>query len=653
MNKDILKNTLLWLVVIGVLVVVFSNFESKEAPKAMNYSEFVAEVNAGTIKEVNVGRESITGTTTEGTEFDVVRPMVEDGGALMRNLLDKDVEVIGEPVKRQSIITQLLIASFPVLLIIALFIFFMRNAQSGMGGKGGGPMSFGKSKAKMLGENEIKVTFKDVAGCDEAKQEVVEVVDFLRDPSKFTKLGATIPRGILMVGPPGTGKTLLAKAIAGEAKVPFFSISGSDFVEMFVGVGASRVRDMFEQAKRSAPCIIFIDEIDAVGRHRGSGTGGGNDEREQTLNQMLVEMDGFGGNEGIIVIAATNRPDVLDPALLRPGRFDRQVEVGLPDIRGREQIIKVHMRKVPLGDNVDAAVIARGTPGFSGADLANLVNEAALYAARGNKRVVNMAEFDAAKDKIMMGAERKTMVMSEQEKEMTAYHEAGHAIVGRMVPEHDPVYKVSIIPRGRALGVTMYLPEQDRVSHSKELLESMISSLYGGRIAEALIYGADKVTTGASNDIERATDIARKMVTHWGLSEKLGPLLYAEDQNEMYMGGGGSRASNMSDDTAKVIDAEVRLFSDRNYERAEKILKENIDILHSMKDALMKYETIDAKQIDDLMARQPVREPRDAHDRHEPKAPQTDSVKESVSDENQSTTESSKKDETNVDDKAE
>lgn len=524
----------------------------------------------------------------------------------------------------------------------------MRQMQ---GGGGKGAMSFGKSKARLMSEDQVKTTFADVAGCDEAKEDVTELVDFLRDPSKFQKLGGSIPKGVLMVGPPGTGKTLLAKAVAGEAKVPFFTISGSDFVEMFVGVGASRVRDMFEQAKKAAPCIIFIDEIDAVGRKRGAGMGGGHDEREQTLNQMLVEMDGFEGNEGIIVIAATNRPDVLDPALLRPGRFDRQVVVGLPDIRGREQILKVHMRKVPLGDNVEAAVIARGTPGFSGADLANLVNEAALYAARGNKRVVSMAEFDAAKDKIMMGAERKTMVMSEQEKEMTAYHEAGHAIVGRMVPEHDPVYKVSIIPRGRALGVTMYLPEQDRVSHSKELLESMISSLYGGRIAEALIYGEDKVTTGASNDIERATDIARKMVTQWGLSEKLGPLLYAEDQNEMYMGGGGSRAMSMSDETAKVIDSEIRLFSDRNYQRAEQILKDNIDILHAMKDALMKYETIDAGQIDDLMARQPVREPRDMHDRRpddkKPAAKAEPVAEESKSDD------SVKKDETNLDDKAE
>lgn len=488
----------------------------------------------------------------------------------------------------------------------------MRQMQ---GGGGKGAMSFGKSKARLMSEDQVKTTFADVAGCDEAKEDVTELVDFLRDPSKFQKLGGKIPKGVLMVGPPGTGKTLLAKAVAGEAKVPFFTISGSDFVEMFVGVGASRVRDMFEQAKKAAPCIIFIDEIDAVGRKRGAGMGGGHDEREQTLNQMLVEMDGFEGNEGIIVIAATNRPDVLDPALLRPGRFDRQVVVGLPDVRGREQILKVHMRKVPLNENVDAATIARGTPGFSGADLANLVNEAALFAARGNKRLVSMAEFDAAKDKIMMGAERRSMVMSEQEKEMTAYHEAGHAIVGRLVPEHDPVYKVSIIPRGRALGVTMYLPEQDRVSHSKQHLESMISSLYGGRLAEAIIYGEDKVTTGASNDIERATEIARKMVTQWGLSTKLGPQLYIEESGEMYMGGGSSRATAMSDETAKLIDEEIKSVIDRNYSRAEQILKDNMDILHAMKDALMKYETIDAAQIDDLMARVEVREPRDAHDK--------------------------------------
>ena len=655
------KNLILWLVIAVVLMTVFQSFNGGDhIDRQTSYTQFVKEVRSGAIRDVNVDRYSgtITGVKGNGERFQTIIPMHD--ADLINDLLKNDVNVKGVKPEEQSFLANIFISWFPMLLLIGVWIFFMRQMQ---GGGGKGAMSFGKSKARLMSEDQVKTTFADVAGCDEAKDDVTELVDFLRDPSKFQKLGGSIPKGVLMVGPPGTGKTLLAKAVAGEAKVPFFTISGSDFVEMFVGVGASRVRDMFEQAKKAAPCIIFIDEIDAVGRKRGAGMGGGHDEREQTLNQMLVEMDGFEGNEGIIVIAATNRPDVLDPALLRPGRFDRQVVVGLPDIRGREQILKVHMRKVPLGDNVEAAVIARGTPGFSGADLANLVNEAALYAARGNKRVVSMAEFDAAKDKIMMGAERKTMVMSEQEKEMTAYHEAGHAIVGRMVPEHDPVYKVSIIPRGRALGVTMYLPEQDRVSHSKELLESMISSLYGGRIAEAIIYGEDKVTTGASNDIERATDIARKMVTQWGLSEKLGPLLYAEDQNEMYMGGGGGRSMSMSDETAKVIDAEVRLFSDRNYQRAESILKENIDILHAMKDALMKYETIDAKQIDDLMARQPVREPRDAHDRHEAKSEREDVSKDKAVDEIQKPTsesknddskkDESKKDETNLDDKAE
>ncbi|HEA15394.1 MAG: ATP-dependent zinc metalloprotease FtsH [Pseudoalteromonas prydzensis] len=645
------KNLILWLVIAVVLMSVFQSFNGgDQTDRQTSYSQFVKDARSGALQEVAIESTSgtITGTKTNGERFQTIMPIYDKD--ILNDLLKSDVNVKGVKPEEQSFLASILISWFPMLLLIGVWIFFMRQMQ---GGGGKGAMSFGKSKARLMGEDQIKTTFADVAGCDEAKEDVTELVDFLRDPSKFQKLGGSIPKGVLMVGPPGTGKTLLAKAVAGEAKVPFFTISGSDFVEMFVGVGASRVRDMFEQAKKAAPCIIFIDEIDAVGRKRGAGMGGGHDEREQTLNQMLVEMDGFEGNEGIIVIAATNRPDVLDPALLRPGRFDRQVVVGLPDIRGREQILKVHMRKVPLGDNVEASVIARGTPGFSGADLANLVNEAALYAARGNKRVVSMAEFDAAKDKIMMGAERKTMVMSEKEKEMTAYHEAGHAIVGRIVPEHDPVYKVSIIPRGRALGVTMYLPEQDRVSHSKELLESMISSLYGGRIAEALIYGEDKVTTGASNDIERATDIARKMVTQWGLSEKLGPLMYTEDQNEMYMGGGGGRAMSMSDETAKVIDAEVRLLSDRNYQRAEQILKDHIDILHAMKDALMKYETIDAKQIDDLMARQPVREPRDAHDRHDktdkkPAAAETKAEPMVEKDDKPA-----EKDETNLDDKAE
>ena len=484
----------------------------------------------------------------------------------------------------------------------------MRQMQ---GGGGKGAMSFGKSKAKLMSEDQIKTTFADVAGCDEAKEEVKEMVDYLRDPTKFQKLGGRIPTGALMVGPPGTGKTLLAKAIAGEAKVPFFTISGSDFVEMFVGVGASRVRDMFEQAKKSAPCIIFIDEIDAVGRQRGAGLGGGHDEREQTLNQMLVEMDGFEGNEGIIVIAATNRPDVLDSALLRPGRFDRQVVVGLPDVRGREQILKVHMRKVPLAEDIKASIIARGTPGFSGADLANLVNEAALFAARNNRRTVSMEEFERAKDKIMMGAERRSMVMSEEEKEMTAYHEAGHAIVGCLVPDHDPVHKVTIIPRGRALGVTFFLPEADQISQSRQKLESQISVAYGGRIAEEIIFGTEKVSTGASQDIKYATSIARNMVTQWGFSEKLGPLLYSEEEGEVFLGRSMGKSSHMSDETASIIDAEVKVFIDSNYQRADKLLNDNIDILHAMKDALMKYETIDANQIDDLMSRREVRQPAD------------------------------------------
>ncbi|RUO56053.1 ATP-dependent zinc metalloprotease FtsH [Pseudidiomarina homiensis] len=606
--SDMAKNLILWLVIAVVLMTVFNSF----SPGANNgsqvaYSQFVSQVNNGGVRKVDIDGRMITAQSRTGDTFTTVMPVHDPD--LLNDLLENNVEVVGKPPEEPSILTSIFISWFPMLLLIGVWIFFMRQMQGGGGGRGA--MSFGKSKARLMSEDQIKTTFADVAGCDEAKEEVSELVDYLRDPSKFQRLGGKIPKGVLMVGPPGTGKTLIAKAIAGEAKVPFFSISGSDFVEMFVGVGASRVRDMFEQAKKSAPCIIFIDEIDAVGRQRGAGLGGGHDEREQTLNQMLVEMDGFEGNEGIIVIAATNRPDVLDPALLRPGRFDRQVPVGLPDVRGREQILKVHMRKVPLGDDVDASVIARGTPGFSGADLANLVNEAALFAARNNKRVVAMEEFDKAKDKIMMGAERRSMVMTDEEKAMTAYHEAGHAIVGRLVPEHDPVYKVSIIPRGRALGVTMYLPEQDRVSHTKQHLESMISSLFGGRLAEAIIYGDEKVTTGASNDIERATQIARKMVTQWGLSEKMGPLLYADDENEVFLGRSVTQHKHMSDDTARAIDQEVKLFIDRNYDRAKRILEENIDILHSMKDALMKYETIDADQIDDLMNRRDVREPRD------------------------------------------
>lgn len=606
--SDMAKNLILWLVIAVVLMSVFQSFSPSEpSGRQTDYTTFVQEVAQGQIREVRMDGKTINGVKRSGDRFTTILPAQDP--QLLNDLLNNNVRVVGEKPEEPSLLTSIFISWFPMLLLIGVWVFFMRQMQGGGGGKGA--MSFGKSKARLMSEDQIKTTFADVAGCDEAKEDVKELVDYLRDPSRFQKLGGRIPTGILLVGPPGTGKTLLAKAIAGEAKVPFFTISGSDFVEMFVGVGASRVRDMFEQAKKSAPCIIFIDEIDAVGRQRGAGLGGGHDEREQTLNQMLVEMDGFEGNEGVIVIAATNRPDVLDPALLRPGRFDRQVVVGLPDVRGREQILKVHMRRVPLGDDVNASVIARGTPGFSGADLANLVNEAALFAARSARRLVSMEEFEKAKDKIMMGAERRSMVMSESEKAMTAYHEAGHAIVGRMVPEHDPVYKVSIIPRGRALGVTMYLPEQDRFSYSKQHLESMISSLYGGRLAEEIIYGFDKVTTGASNDIERATEIAHKMVTQWGLSEKLGPLLYADEEGEVFLGRTAAKVKHMSDETANAIDAEVKDVIHRNFERAKQILMDNIDILHAMKDALMKYETIDAKQIDDLMARRDVRPPAD------------------------------------------
>ena len=607
--NDMTKNLLLCLVIAAVLVTLMNNFTSQSDTGKLNYSTFIEEVKSGRVQQVTVDGFVISGKRADGSVFETVRPAIQDNG-LMGDLIDNNVSVVGKQPERQSMWMQLLVASFPILIIFAIVMFFMRQMQGGAGGKGG-PMSFGKSKARLMAEDQIKTTLADVAGCDEAKEEVGEIVEFLRDPSRFQRLGGKIPRGVLMVGQPGTGKTLLAKAIAGEAKVPFFTISGSDFVEMFVGVGASRVRDMFEQAKKHAPCIIFIDEIDAVGRHRGAGMGGGNDEREQTLNQLLVEMDGFEDNDGVIVIAATNRPDVLDPALLRPGRFDRQVVVGLPDIRGREQILCVHMRKVPVADDVDAAVIARGTPGFSGADLANLVNEAALFAARSENRLVGMKEFELAKDKIMMGAERKSMVMSEKEKLNTAYHEAGHAIVGRMVPEHDPVYKVSIIPRGRALGVTMFLPEEDRYSLSKRGLISQICSLYGGRIAEEMTLGFDGVTTGASNDIMRATQLARNMVTKWGLSEKLGPLLYAEDENEGYLGRSGGGVGNVSGETAKLIDQEIRDIIDECYATATKILHDNRDKLEAMALALMKYETIDSDQIDDIMSGREPREPKD------------------------------------------
>jgi cell division protease FtsH len=598
-----MKNIILWLIIAAVLLSVFQNFNSPSPDNAINYSTFVEDVQRGNVESIVVKGSVIEGLRTDKTAFKTTRPAVSDDG-LMGDLLENRVKVEGRDPEPQSLWSQLLVAAFPIILILAIFMFFMRQMQGGSGGRGG-PMSFGKSKARLLAPDQINTTFSDVAGVDEAKEEVHELVDFLRDPSRFQRLGGKIPQGVLMIGPPGTGKTLLAKAIAGEAKVPFFSIAGSDFVEMFVGVGASRVRDMFEQAKKQAPCIIFIDEIDAVGRHRGGGHGGGNDEREQTLNQLLVEMDGFEGNEGIIVIAATNRPDVLDKALLRPGRFDRQVYVGLPDIRGREQILKVHSKKVPLDEKIDLSVIARGTPGFSGADLANLINEAALFAARANRRVVGGEEFEKARDKVMMGAERRSMVMSEKEKVNTAYHEAGHAIIGRLVPEHDPVHKVSIIPRGRALGVTQFLPEEDKYSLTKLQLKSQLCSLFGGRIAEELIHGSDGVTTGASNDIERATQMARNMVSRWGLSDKMGPVLYGEEEGQVP----GMAKSAYSEDTAREIDIEVRQMLDDCYARSVQILKDNIDILHAMKNALIEYETIDLEQVNDLMERRAVRLP--------------------------------------------
>ncbi len=603
------KNLILWVIIAIVLMSVFSNFQDRSvASGEIPYSEFIAQVKNGEVKEVTMQGPVITGIRENGDKFRTYSPET-DSTLLIGTLLDNKVVIKGEEPEGRSLLLQILISWFPFLLLIGVWIFFMRQMQGGGGGRGA--MSFGKSRARMMSEDQVRVTFADVAGVDEAKQEVAELVEFLRDPAKFQRLGGKIPRGVLMVGSPGTGKTLLAKAIAGEAKVPFFSISGSDFVEMFVGVGASRVRDMFAQAKKHAPCIIFIDEIDAVGRQRGAGLGGGHDEREQTLNQLLVEMDGFEGSEGIIVIAATNRPDVLDPALLRPGRFDRQVVVPLPDVRGREQILKVHMRKVPLADDVDPAVIARGTPGFSGADLANLVNEAALFAARANKRLVDQDDFERAKDKIMMGAERRSMVMNEEEKRLTAYHEAGHAIVGLLSPEHDPVHKVTIIPRGRALGVTMFLPEEDRYSYTKQRLNSQIASLFGGRIAEEMIFGKDRVTTGASNDIHRATEIARNMVTKWGLSERLGPLSYGEDEGEVFLGHSVTQRKQVSDETAHIIDEEVRAIIDQNYQRARALLEANIDKLHAMAEALIKYETIDRQQIDDIMSGRPPRPPRD------------------------------------------
>ena len=597
--NDLVKNLLLWVVVAIVLMMVFQSFSPNSAgTQEVQYSQFMEEVRNNRIKRVDIAEDerTISFERSDGARGTVIAPRRDE--RMIDDLINHNVEIKQAPPSTGPSLAYILINFLPVLLIIGFFFFMMRQMQQG-GGKGA--MSFGKSRAKMLNEEQTKVNFSDVAGCDEAKEEVGELVEFLRDPSKFQKLGGKIPRGVLMVGPPGTGKTLLARAIAGEAKVPFFSISGSDFVEMFVGVGASRVRDMFEQAKKHSPCIIFIDEIDAVGRHRGAGLGGGHDEREQTLNQLLVEMDGFEGGEGVIVIAATNRPDVLDPALLRPGRFDRQVVVGLPDVKGREQILKVHMRKVPLDENVDAMIVARGTPGFSGADLANLVNEAALFAARENASDVRMDHFDRARDKILMGAERRSMAMSEDEKALTAYHEAGHAIVGRLVPEHDPVYKVTIIPRGRALGVTMYLPEGDKYSMNRVAIESQLCSLYGGRVAEELIFGEDKVTTGASNDIERATKIARNMVTKWGLSDEMGPIAYSDDEDEVFLGRSVTQHKSVSDDTARKIDEVVRGILDRAYERTREILSGNMDKLHAMANLLLEYETIDVPQIDAIM----------------------------------------------------
>jgi cell division protease FtsH len=607
--NDLAKNVILWVVIAVVLLSVFNSFgTSPRAVQAVPYSTFLQAVEDGRVSRVTFDGDKIAGEYRTGDRFTTFSPET-DNKALIGDLQANGVEFEARPPERQSFLMQLFISSFPILLLIGVWIYFMRQMQGGAGGRGA--MSFGKSRARMLGEDQVSVTFADVAGVEEAKEEVVEIVDFLKDPARFQRLGGKIPRGVLMVGSPGTGKTLLARAIAGEAKVPFFTISGSDFVEMFVGVGASRVRDMFEQAKKHAPCIIFIDEIDAVGRHRGAGLGGGHDEREQTLNQLLVEMDGFEGNEGVIVIAATNRPDVLDPALLRPGRFDRQVVVPLPDVRGREQILRVHMRKVPLGDDVRPSIIARGSPGFSGADLANLVNEAALFAARAGRRTVTMEEFEKAKDKIMMGSERRSMVMSDDERRLTAYHEAGHAIVGLSVPDHDPVYKVSIIPRGRALGITMFLPEEDRYSHSKRRLKSQIASLFGGRIAEELVFGADAVTTGASNDIERATDIARNMVTRWGLSDRLGPLAYSEDDGEIFLGRSVTQTKHMSDVTAHAIDEEIRSIIDTEYQRAATIISEKMDRLNAMADALIRYETIDEHQIKDIMEGRDPRPPTD------------------------------------------
>jgi len=604
--NDAIKTILLWLVIVIILISVFNNFgPRRDTDERITYSSLIKEVKQGNVQSVTISDQDITGTfLSSNKKFVSYLPMPQDA-ALLQDLISKNVVIKGKPPEQPGI-AHYLLTLLPWIVIFAIWIYILRQ-QSGAGK--GGAFSFGRSRARLLNSDQVKITFADVAGCEEAKDDVKELVDFLKDPGKFQRLGGKMPRGVLLVGPPGTGKTLLARAVAGEAKVPFFTISGSDFVEMFVGVGASRVRDMFDQAKKQAPCIIFIDEIDAVGRHRGAGLGGGHDEREQTLNQLLVEMDGFQGSEGVIVVAATNRPDVLDPALLRPGRFDRQVIVGLPDVRGREQILRVHSRKVPTADDVDVTVIARSTPGFSGADLANIVNEAALFAARANKRSVEMDDFEKAKDKVIMGAERRSMVMSDEEKKLTAYHEAGHAIVGLNVPSHDPVHKVTIIPRGRALGVTMFLPEGDKYSYTREYLESKLSSLFGGRLAEEIIFGAGKVTTGASNDIQKATEIARNMVTKWGLSGKVGPLTLGNNDEEVFLGHSITRHKDISEATSSVVDAEVRLIIESNYRRAEDILRKNIDKLHIMAQTLIKYETIGQDQIQDIMQGRPIREP--------------------------------------------
>jgi cell division protease FtsH len=608
LNKTI-KNIILWVVIGVILIFIFSNFgQNYTNQKKITYSQFIEKIQNGEIKQIMIDKQLIEGVSKNDEYFSTYAPTMLDQYTIDEEWINKyNINIKSKQPEQQSVLLHIFISWFPIIIFIAIWIFFMRQLQGG----GKGAMSFGKSKAKLISDEKIKITFKDVAGVDEAKEETYELIEFLKNPSKFYNLGGKIPKGILLIGPPGTGKTLLAKAIAGEAKVPFFTISGSDFVEMFVGVGASRVRDMFEQAKKHSPCIIFIDEIDAVGRHRGAGLGGGHDEREQTLNQLLVEMDGFSENTGIIIIAATNRPDVLDPALLRPGRFDRQISVNLPDLKGRIEILKVHIRKVPIDKDVNIELIARGTPGFSGADLANLINEATLYTAKINKTLVNMEALEKAKDKILMGVEKKSLMITEEEKKLIAYHEAGHTIVGLLSPEHDPVYKVTIIPRTMALGVTIFLPKNDKYLHNKTQLESQVTSLFGGRVAEELIYGKEKITTGAANDIKHATDISRKMVVKWGLSEKIGPINFFENDEEVFLGHQITRHKNISEDTVKLIDKEIKNIITLAYFRATKILTDNIDKLHIMADALIKYETINVNQILDIMSGKDLTEKND------------------------------------------